>query len=50
MLGSKSIMCGPAGPVVVFFSTLAKLTQGRPRDVVAFRRPVRRSTLHSQIP
>jgi hypothetical protein len=26
MLGSKSIMCGPAGPVVVFFSTLVKLT------------------------
>ncbi len=28
MLGSKSIMCGPAGPVVDCFSTSAKLTHG----------------------
>jgi hypothetical protein len=47
MLGSKSIMCGPAGPVVVFFLTLAKLTQGRPRDVVAFKRPAQLDLVHS---
>ena len=49
MLGSKSIMCGPAGPVVVFFSTFSKLTQALPSDVDGVRPPPG-STSKSQMP
>ena len=38
-LGSKSIRCGPAGPVVFFFRTFAKLTHGRPLGVSDVRPP-----------
>jgi hypothetical protein len=50
MLGSKSIMCGPAGPVVVFFRTLVKLTQARPSGFDGVRPPECLSTSNRQIP
>jgi hypothetical protein len=49
MLGSKSIMCGPAGPLVAFLWTSVKLTQAPP-VVVGVSAPERFATSNSQIP